>query len=38
MIFQSATETVPDANDREDIDVRFQRVLRRIAIDDAVDV
>jgi uncharacterized membrane protein len=38
MIFQSATETVPDANDREDIDVRFQRVLQRIAIDEAVDV
>jgi uncharacterized membrane protein len=38
MIFQSATETVPEANDREDIDLRFQRILRRIAIDDAEDV
>jgi uncharacterized membrane protein len=38
MIFQSATESVPDVNDRKDIDVRFQRVLARIAIDDAVEV
>jgi uncharacterized membrane protein len=38
MIFQSATESVPDENDREDIEVRFQRVLSRIAVDDAVDV
>ncbi len=35
MIFQSASETVPDANDRDDIEVRFQRVLNQIAIDDA---
>ncbi len=38
MIFQSAQEAVPDANDRDDIETRFQRVLSRIAIDDAVDV
>ncbi len=36
MIFQSAEETVPDANDREDIRLRFQRVLSRIAVDDDV--
>jgi hypothetical protein len=29
---------VPDANDRADIDVRFQRVLARIAVDEAVEV
>jgi uncharacterized membrane protein len=38
MIFQSAQETVPDANDRDDIEMRFQRVLSRLAIDDAADV
>jgi uncharacterized membrane protein len=38
MIFQSATESVSDANDRGDIDVKFQRVLARIAIDDAVEM
>ncbi len=37
MIFRSATESVPDPNDGEDIDMRFKRVLSRIAIDDAVD-
>ena len=38
MIFHSAVESVPDANDREDIDGRFRRILARIATDDAVDV
>jgi uncharacterized membrane protein len=38
MIFQSARETVPDANDLEDIGIRFQRVLGRVAIDEIVDV
>ncbi len=38
MIFQGAQETVPDANDREDIGVRFQRVVGRIALDDTEDV
>jgi uncharacterized membrane protein len=38
MIFQSAQEAVPDASDREDIGMRFQRVRSRIAIDDALDV
>ena len=37
MIFQGAQETVPDANDREDIGVRFQRVVGRIALDDTED-
>ena len=37
MIFQSAHETVPDANDRQDIDVRFQRVLAHLAVEDAAD-
>jgi uncharacterized membrane protein len=38
MIFQSAQEAVPDANDREDIGTRFQRVLSRITMDDTLDV
>jgi uncharacterized membrane protein len=38
MIFDSARETVSDANDLEDIGMRFQRVLGRIAIDEVVDV
>jgi len=38
MIFQSAEETVPDANDRDDIGVRYQRVLSRMAVDGTVDV
>ncbi|HXQ18819.1 MAG TPA: DUF2254 domain-containing protein [Acidimicrobiales bacterium] len=33
MIFESARESVPDANDREDIAQRYQRVLDRIAQD-----
>ena len=33
MIFESAQESVPEANDREDIAVRYQRVLSRVALD-----
>ena len=36
MIFQSAQETVPDANDRQDIATRYQRVLRRLLEEDPV--
>lgn len=32
MIFESAQESVPDANDREDIGVRYQRLLSRMAL------
>ncbi|HXQ61660.1 MAG TPA: DUF2254 domain-containing protein [Acidimicrobiales bacterium] len=34
MIFQSSQETVPDANDRDDIARRYEGVLSRIALDD----
>jgi uncharacterized membrane protein len=37
MIFQSAQETVPDANDREDIGMRYQRLLSRLALDDTIE-
>jgi uncharacterized membrane protein len=37
MIFESAQESVPDANDRRDIGVRYQRILSRIALDQAVE-
>ncbi len=33
MIFESAQESVPEANDREDIALRHQRVLSRVALD-----
>jgi uncharacterized membrane protein len=37
MIFESAQENVPDANDREDIGRRYQRLLNQIALDDTLD-
>jgi uncharacterized membrane protein len=33
MIFRSALESVPEANDRDDIDARYRRVQSRIALD-----
>jgi len=33
MIFEGAQESVPEANDREDIALRHQRVLSRVALD-----
>ena len=33
MILESAEESVPEANDREDIDQRYERVLSRVALD-----
>jgi uncharacterized membrane protein len=37
MIFQSSLETVPDTNDRDDINRRFQRVLSRMAVDEVAE-
>jgi uncharacterized membrane protein len=37
MIFQNAQESVPDANDRKDIDMRYQGVLSRLSLDVEVD-
>jgi uncharacterized membrane protein len=37
MIYQNALESVPDANDRQDIDVRYQGVLSRLSQDVEMD-
>jgi uncharacterized membrane protein len=37
MIYQSAEESVPDSNDRQDIRIRYERLLEKTVLDEAKD-